>query len=207
MTGARVVADDELVWWALTVPIPETSHRIGEDRMNRVLAALAMHANIDRIAWPSSESLGKSLSLNRRTVRNVFDALVEAKLIERTPSRSRSTAWRILAPVASILATSRSADMARILATGPVDNSSRPGELTGEPTGELTGEDPRHEEKRREKNRNLRNNGVTSIDSYRLPAKTLVTTQPGEYCPPGQHRILGDGTCMNCEMRPERGSA
>ncbi|MDQ1084187.1 MULTISPECIES: helix-turn-helix domain-containing protein [Microbacterium] len=206
MTG-RTVADDELVWWALTVPIPETSHRIGEDRMNRVLAALAMHANPDRIAWPSSESLGKSLSLNRRTVRNVFDALVEAKLIERTPSRSRSTAWRILAPVARILATSRTDDMARMLATGPVDNSPRPGEPTGEPTGELTGEDARHEEKRREKNRDSGRQGVAPIAPLHLPARNLVTTRPGEYCPPDRHRFLADGTCMNCEIRPERGTA
>lgn len=207
MTGARVVADDELVWWALTVPIPETSHRIGEDRMNRVLAALAMHANPDRIAWPSSESLGKSLSLNRRTVRNAFDALAEAKLIERAPSRSRSTAWRILAPVASILATSRSSDMASILATGPVDNSRRPGEPSGELTGELTGEDARHEEKRREKNRNSDQNKRGRITALRPEATHMLTVRPGEHCPPDRHRYLPDGSCMKCDIRPERGTA
>lgn len=207
MTGARVVADDELVWWALTVPIPETGHRVGEDRLSRILVALAMHANSERVAWPSADSVGKSLGIDRRTVRGAFDALKSAGLIERAESNTRSTAWRLLAPVARIPATSDVEGVARIPATQPVDNSTRSGGGSGGGSGGASGEDPRHEEKRREKNRNLTNNGVTSIDAYRLPAKTLVTTQPGEYCPPGQHRILGDGTCMNCEMRPERGSA
>ena len=203
MTGARVVADDELVWWALTVPIPETGHRVGEDRLSRILVALAMHANSNRIAWPSADSVGKSLGIDRRTVRGAFDALKSAGLIERTESNTRSTAWRLLAPVAGIPAITGTEGVAGILATHPVDKSAQ----SGGATGGATGEDPRHEGKGREKNRNSRNNGVASIDSYRLPAKTLVTTQPGEYCPPGRHRILRDGTCMNCEMRPERGTA
>lgn len=206
MTG-RTVADDELVWWALTVPIPDTGHRVGEDRLSRILVALAMHANADRIAWPSADSIGKSLGIDRRTVRGAFDALKSAGLIERVDSKTRSTAWRLLTPVARIPATSNQGVVAGIPATQPVDNSELGGGGSGGGSGGATGEDPRHEEKRREKNRDSSRKGVAPITPFQLPARNLVTTRPGEYCPPDRHRFLADGTCMNCEIRPERGTA
>lgn len=207
MTGARVVADDELVWWALTVPIPETGHRVGEDRLSRILIALALHANSDRIAWPSAGSVGRSLGIDRRTIRGAFDALESAGLIERAKSHTRSTAWRLLAPVARIPATSDTEDVARIPATQPVENPARSGGGSGGESGGESGGDPRHEEKRREKNKRFDQIQGGKITALRPAATHMLTVRPGEHCPPDRHRYLADGSCINCDIRTERGSA
>lgn len=180
---------EDLVWWALTVRIPETTHRIGVDRLSRVLAALAYYANSDGNAWPSAGRIAEDLTLPRRIVREAFAALEAAGLIARVElPRIQSVAWTF-API-------QSGDLAGIPATHRVIHmagtpaSEVAGQVAGQVAGRVAGIPAT---KRREGN----------YKNVNTPTTTMVTVQPGVRCAPGEHRLLPDGTCMNCDIRAE----
>lgn len=76
---------DDLVWWAVgaSVPIP-SRYRIGPDRCARVLAVLALHANVDGHAWPSADTIAATIpGLHRRDVRDALAVLEHGGFISR----------------------------------------------------------------------------------------------------------------------------
>lgn len=177
---------EDLVWWALTLRIPDTDARIGSDRLSRTLAVLAAYANADGVAWPSAERLAQDLGIDRRTVRGALAALESAGLISRVPvQRTRSTAWTF-APVTAGDMAGIPANPALIHRAG-IPASQVAGEVAGEVAGNMAGIPAT---KRREGNN-------------KIATTTMNTVQPGARCAPGHHRLVADGTCMNCDMRTE----
>lgn len=180
----------DLVWWALTVRIPEIDVRIGQDRLSRVLATLAFYANSDGVAWPSADRLARDLDLDRRTVRSALTALESVSVIARVAvPHVRSTAWTF-APV-------QAGDLAGIpAAPGLIHTAGMPaghvaGDVAGDMAGNLAGiPAPKGREGNYKK-------------GSRETVSTMVTVQPNNHCDPGHHRLLPDGTCMHCDIRAE----
>ncbi|KAA9135741.1 helix-turn-helix domain-containing protein [Microbacterium caowuchunii] len=135
MTEGRPPRGDDLLWWALSTALPAGRSNVGTDRAIRVLVALALHADVDGIAWPSAQTLADRLpGLHRRDVRNALDALEGAGHISRVagPDRRRSVTWRLNAPnLAGIPAIPAPANVAGISATHVAGN------VAGHPAGHL----------------------------------------------------------------------
>lgn len=199
---------DDLVWWAVgaSVPIP-SGFRIGPDRCARVLAVLALHANVDGYAWPSAETIAATIpGLHRRDVRDALAVLENGGFISRVPDppvKRRSVTWLLHAvprarQVAGIPATSDIDNLAGIPATN--ERADLAGELAGNLAGEVAGNlagipaTNRREEKR------------TPIAHARAH-EAGGSQWAGEECdvrrdPRGPHELDADGlACVHCQAR------
>lgn len=154
---------DELIWWALAAEIPPSRH-IGADRARVVLITLVMHANANGVAWPAASTIAKAIGLSRWDVRNAFDALEAAGLIERVAEHvSRSAAWHM-------------AGMPAIDMAGEVA-----GDVAGEVAGDVAGMPAtnRREVKRKE----LGEFGDAAKNWDKWCARCGATLRPDRTCP------------------------
>ncbi|WP_369045155.1 helix-turn-helix domain-containing protein [Sinomonas sp. P10A9] len=86
---------DQWIRWALAADLP-SSRAIGQHAVGRVLVALAVYANRDGIAWPSTYTLADDVSgLSRRDVRNALEALEASGVISKAGKAGRATRWHL----------------------------------------------------------------------------------------------------------------
>lgn len=176
---------DDLTRWALQSHV-EGTRQIGTWAIKCVLVALSQYANADLMAWPSADRLADDVAATRRDVRNALAALEHSGIIARAEKNpGRSVRWHLAGYPAHRLGTERR-DIP------PVEVA---GNLAGHVAGNLAGLPARN--RREEKEHYARTRGQGDFS-----ARTMVTVRPGEHCAPHAHRLLPDGTCLRCDIRP-----